>query len=73
MGVPALSCSNLPPTTSAGSNVTEAFGAQRRVEPKGPLVSSEGSHNGFGEAEGLGRRGKEGCWGQAAGEQGGCG
>ncbi|NXR36606.1 BGAL galactosidase, partial [Zosterops hypoxanthus] len=24
-----------------GSNVTEAFGAQRRVEPKGPLVNSE--------------------------------
>jgi len=39
MGVPAPSRSNRPPSTSAGSNVTEAFGAQRRVEPKGPLVS----------------------------------
>lgn len=54
MGVPALSCSNLPPTTSADSNMTEAFGAQRRVEPKGPLVSLEGSHDGFGKAEGPG-------------------
>uniref|UniRef100_A0A8C4KNQ9 Galactosidase beta 1 like n=1 Tax=Dromaius novaehollandiae TaxID=8790 RepID=A0A8C4KNQ9_DRONO len=26
---------------SAGSNITEAFGAQRRVQPKGPLVNSE--------------------------------
>lgn len=39
MWVPSLSCSNLPLSTSTGSNVTEAFGAQRRVEPKGPLVS----------------------------------
>lgn len=37
--VSALSLSNLPPCTSPGSNVTEAFGAQRWVEPKGPLVS----------------------------------
>ncbi|KAL2302264.1 hypothetical protein Nmel_009685, partial [Mimus melanotis] len=39
--VPSLSCSNLPLSTSTGSNVTEAFGAQRHVEPKGPLVNSE--------------------------------
>ncbi|NXU31065.1 BGAL galactosidase, partial [Thalassarche chlororhynchos] len=43
-----------------GSNVTEAFGAQRRVEPKGPLVSLAWvpgwgmTCDGFGEAEGLG-------------------
>ena len=30
---------SLCPSTSTGSNVTEAFGAQRWVEPKGPLVS----------------------------------
>uniref|UniRef100_A0A8C5J9J2 Galactosidase beta 1 like n=1 Tax=Junco hyemalis TaxID=40217 RepID=A0A8C5J9J2_JUNHY len=41
MGVPPLSCSNPPLCTSPGSNVTEAFGAQRRVEPRGPLVNSE--------------------------------
>lgn len=51
---------SLPCSTSAGSNVTEAFGAQRQVEPKGPLVSlAQGpwqgmTHNGFGEADGLG-------------------
>lgn len=39
MGIPAPSYPNLPPSNSADSNVTEAFGAQRRVEPKGPLVS----------------------------------
>ncbi|KFP41437.1 Beta-galactosidase, partial [Chlamydotis macqueenii] len=41
MGVPAPSCSNLPSITSTGSNVTEAFGAQRWAEPRGPLVNSE--------------------------------
>lgn len=37
-GVPAPSCSSLTSFPLVDSNVTEAFDAQRHVEPMGPLV-----------------------------------